>query len=103
MIKHFKGDMNNSISENIKKRANSWQSGEISSRYYMKVEKGSLKKTEIEGKLQMKNWGSLWGNSEAILTNRVQEIQEWISHIEERTKEIDNLLKDNIMSKNLLA
>ena len=53
----------------------------------MKMEKESIKKTQTEGKLEMKSLGTRIGTSEASLTNRIQEREERISGMEAKIEE----------------
>ena len=47
----------------------------------LKVEIDSIKKTQIEGNLKMKNLGTQVENSEVSLPNRIQEMEERMSDI----------------------
>ena len=47
----------------------------------------------------MENLGKLIGTTDASITNRIQEMEERISGIEDVIKEIDTSVKENIKSK----
>ena len=49
----------------------------------LKVEVGTIKKTKMEGNLEMENQGKGSGVTEVNITNRIQEIEEKISGIED--------------------
>ena len=59
----------------------------------LKMEIESVKETQIEGNLEMKNWGSWTRDSEASLSNRIQEVEEKTSGIEDKMEEIETSQK----------
>ena len=63
------------------------------------MEKESVRKTQTEGKLEIENFGTQIGNSDANLTNRIREIEKRISGIKDKVKEMDTLVKENVKSK----
>ena len=59
----------------------------------MKLEMESLKKTQTEIKLQMKTLVSQTETTEAILTNKEQDVEDRISGIENKVEETDSSVK----------
>ena len=57
----------------------------------MEVE--TIKKTQMEATLKMENLGKRSGTIDARITNKIQEIEERISGVEDTIKEIDTLSK----------
>jgi len=53
--------------------------------------------------VEMENLGKLAGTTVANITNRIQEMEEIISGIDNMTKEIDRSVKENIKSKKFLT
>ena len=62
-----------------------------------------MKKTQTERWLDMENLGKRTGTTETSITNRIQEIEERISGIEDTIEEIDSLIKENIKSNKFLS
>jgi hypothetical protein len=54
----------------------------------MEVE--TIKKTQMEANLEMENLGKRSGITVVSITNRIQEIQERISGVQDAIKDIDN-------------
>ena len=65
----------------------------------LKVEIESIKKTQTEGNLEMKNLETQMGTTKTSLANRIQEIDERISGIEEMIEEIDTSIKKMVNLK----
>ena len=61
-----------------------------------KVKTESIKETQTEGNLEMKNLGTLAGTREVNLPNRIQEMEE---DIEDMIEEMYTLVKENVSSK----
>ena len=51
----------------------------------------------------MENLGKRTGITDASKTNRIQEIQERLSNVEDGMQEIDSLVKENVKSNKFLA
>ena len=63
----------------------------------------SIKKTQTGGNLGIKNLATWTGTSEASRSNRIQEMEERISGIEDMIKEMDSSAKKYTKSKKLVA
>ena len=61
----------------------------------LKNEMEVMKKTQSEGRLDMKNLGKQTGTTETSITNRIKEIKERISDTEDTIEEINSLIKEN--------
>ena len=55
----------------------------------------------MEGILEMENLGKRSGVTDASINNRVQEIEERISGIEDTLEDIDTRVKENSKHKNI--
>ena len=102
IIESFKEDINNSLKEiqentikQVKKLNKAVQD--------LKVEVETIKKTQMEVNLKMKNLGKRSGITDVSISNRIQEIEERISGIEDTIEEIDTSVKENSKHKNLLT
>lgn len=62
-----------------------------------KVETESLKKTQTEGKWEMKNSETQTRASDSCLTNRI-ETEEGISGMGDKTEEMNTLVKEDVKS-----
>ena len=51
----------------------------------------------------MENLGKRTGTTDTSITNRIQEMEDRISGVEDRTEEIDTSVKENVKSKKFLA
>lgn len=69
---------------------------------YLKVEVKSIKITQTERKLQVKNLGIWTGTTERSLINRKQVIEERSTDIEGTIEETDPLVKENVTYKKKL-
>ena len=67
----------------------------------MEVE--TIKKTQMEANLETENLGKRSGITDVSITNRIQEMEERISGIEDAVEEIDTTVKENSKHKNLLT
>ena len=70
---------------------------------YNKMEIESTKKTQFWVKQKMKNLESQTKTSKVKLTNRVQEMEERISGIEDKIEEMDTSVKQNVKYKKFQA
>ena len=66
----------------------------------LKVEVETIKKTQMEANLGMENLGKRSGITNASITNRIQEIEERTSGVEDTVEEIDITVKENSTCKN---
>ena len=66
------------------------------------IEKETMKKTQLEEILGMENLGKRTGMIDISITNRIQEMEERISGIEDTIEEIDTPVKENCKSENFL-
>ena len=55
----------------------------------------TIKKTQREATMEMENLGKRSGATDASITNRIQEIEERMSGVEDTIKDIDTLVKEN--------
>jgi predicted nucleic acid-binding Zn-ribbon protein len=69
----------------------------------LKVEVETIKKTQVEANLKMENLEKRSGTADVSITNRIQEIKERISGVEDTIEEIDTTVKENSKHKNLLT
>ena len=60
----------------------------------LKTEIEAIKKTQTKGILGMENLGKRTGTREASITNRIQEMEERVSGVED-TIDVDSLVKEN--------
>ena len=61
----------------------------------------TLKKTQMETNLEVKNLGKRAGVTDASITNRIQQIEESISRVEATIEDTDIIIKENTKSKEL--
>lgn len=64
-------------------------------------EREPIKTTQTEGNLEMKKLGTQTGTDKARLTNKIEEMEERITGIEDSIKEMDITVKENMKSKNI--
>ena len=64
----------------------------------LKTEMEAMKKTQTEGRLDMENLSKQTETTESSITNRIQEIEEWISDSEDTIEKINALTKENSKS-----
>ena len=60
----------------------------------------TIKKTQMEANLEMKNWGKWSGITDVSITQRIQEMGEGISGVEDAVEEIDTTVKENSKHNN---
>jgi predicted nucleic acid-binding Zn-ribbon protein len=65
----------------------------------LKIELETIKKSQRETTLELKNLGKRSGVIDACITNRIQEIEERISGAEDNIENIDTTVKENAKSK----
>jgi methyl-accepting chemotaxis protein len=102
IIESFKEDINNSlkeIQENTGKRVKELNKATQD----LKVEVETIKKTQMEANLEMENLGKRSGFIDVSITNRIQEIEERISGVEDNIEKIDTTVKENSKHKKLLT
>jgi predicted nucleic acid-binding Zn-ribbon protein len=102
IIEFFKEDIINSLNE-IQENSGK-QVKELNKTIQdIKVDKETIRKTQVEANLEMENLGKRSGITDVRITNRMQEIEERISDIEDRGEEIDKTVKEISKYKNLLT
>jgi methyl-accepting chemotaxis protein len=69
----------------------------------LKFEIETLKKTQRATALEMINLGKRAGVTDASTTNRIQEIEEIISTVEDTIEDIDTTVKENTKSKKFIT
>ena len=69
----------------------------------LKVERETIKKTQMEANLGIENLGKRSGVTDASITNRIQETEERISGVGNTVEEIDTTVKENSEHKKLLT
>ena len=101
MIEAFKEELNKSVKEiqdntikQVKEMSKTVQD--------IKMEIEAVNETQIEGILEMKNLGKRTGTTDRSITNRIQEIKERPSCVEDTIEEIDTSVKENVKSKTFL-
>ena len=101
IIESFKEDINNSLKE-IQENTGK-QVKELNKMIQdLKVEVETIKKTQMEANLEMENLGKRSGITDVSITNRIQEIEERISGVEDTVEEMDTTVKkiQNIKTPN---
>ncbi|KAL6030409.1 hypothetical protein STEG23_017097 [Scotinomys teguina] len=68
----------------------------------IKIEIEKLKKTLSEGMLEIEKLRKRSGNTDARITNRIQEMEDRISNVEDAIEEIDSSVKENTKSKKVI-
>ena len=61
----------------------------------LKVELETIRETQMEATLEMENLGNRSGITDESITNRIQEIEERISGVEDTIENIDITVKEN--------
>ena len=69
----------------------------------LKVEVETIKKMQMEANLEIENLGKRSGITDVSITNRIQEIEERISGVEDTVEEVDTIIKENSKLKKLLT
>jgi uncharacterized coiled-coil protein SlyX len=67
------------------------------------VEVETVKKTQMAANLEMENLEKRSGITDVSITNRIQEMEERISGVEDMVEEIDKTVKENLKHKKLLT
>jgi uncharacterized coiled-coil protein SlyX len=102
IIESFKENINNSLKE-IEENTGK-QDKELNKVIQdLKVELETIKKTQMDAKLEMGTLGKRSGITDVSITNRIQEIEERISGVEDTIEEIDTAVKENSKHKKLLT
>ena len=70
---------------------------------YLKMEIETIKKLQREATPEMKNLGKRSGVTDASIPNKIQEIEERISGIEDTIEDIDTSVKENTKYEKLLT
>ncbi|KAL6088973.1 hypothetical protein STEG23_021130 [Scotinomys teguina] len=68
----------------------------------IKIEIEKLKKTLSEGMLEIEKLSKRSGNTDASITNRIQEMEDRISNVEDTIEEIDSTVKENTKTKKVI-
>jgi hypothetical protein len=71
--------------------------------YDLKTELVAIKKTQAEGILEMENLVKRTGTTDVGITNRIQEMKDRISCVDDKIKETDTSVKGNIKPKKFLT
>jgi hypothetical protein len=69
----------------------------------LKVEVGTIKKTQMEANLERKNLGKRLEITDVLITITIQEIEERISGVEDTLEELDKTVKENSKHKKILT
>jgi len=69
----------------------------------LKIEIKTVKKTQTDRNLETEKLEKKMGTTDASITNRLQEMEEWTSGIEDTIEEIDTSVKENVKSKKFLT
>lgn len=68
----------------------------------LNMEEESIKKTQMEATLKMENLGKRSGTTDARINNRIEEIEERISRIENTLEDTDKIVKRKFKKQKLL-
>ena len=102
MMQEFKKDINNSFKELQEKTTKQVkESNKIIEDLKMEVD--TIKKSQRETTLEIENMGRRSGDIEYKNTNRIQEIGERMSDVEDNIENIDATVKENTKFKKLLT
>jgi chromosome segregation ATPase len=69
----------------------------------LKKELDTIKKTQSEATLEIENLGKKFGNIDASISNRIQEMEERISCAEDSIENISMTIKENTKCKKILT
>ena len=69
----------------------------------LKTEIETIKKAQSEGMLEIEKLGKWSGTTDVSITNRIQEMEERISGVEDTLVEIDSSTKENLKSNKSLT
>jgi uncharacterized coiled-coil protein SlyX len=102
IIESFKEDINNSLREiqdNTIKQVKELNKAAQD----LTVEVEAIRKTQMEAILENENLGNRSGITDVSIINRMQEIEERISGVDDTIEEIDTTVKENSKHKKLLT
>ena len=102
MMEDYNKDMNNSL-KLIQENTSKWVKELNQTIQYLNTEVETIKISERETTLELKNLGKISGVIDASITNRIQEIEERISGTEDTIENIDTTVKENAKCKKLLT
>jgi uncharacterized protein YukE len=85
IIESFKEDINNSLKE-IQENTGKQVEELNKVTQDLKVEVKTIKKTQMEAKLEMESLGKMSGITDVTISNRIQEIEERLSGVEDTLK-----------------
>ena len=69
----------------------------------LKMEVDTIKKTQSEAMLEIENIGKIPGTIDARISNRIQEMEERMSGVEDSIKNISTTIKENAKCKRILS
>ena len=69
----------------------------------LKSEIEAIKKTQTKGMLEIENLSKRTETTNASITNKLQEMKERLSGVEDMIEEIDSSVKENVKSNKFLA
>jgi uncharacterized coiled-coil protein SlyX len=69
----------------------------------LKIEVETIKRTQMKANLKMGNLGKQSGIKDVSITNRIQEVEERISGVEDTIEEVDTTVKVNPKHKELIT
>jgi chromosome segregation ATPase len=98
IIVSFKEDINNSLKE-IQENTGKQVKELNKSIQDLKVEVETIKKRQMEANLEIENLEKRSRITDVSITNRIQEIEERISGVEDTVEEIDTAVKENSKHK----
>jgi predicted nucleic acid-binding Zn-ribbon protein len=102
MMEDYKKEINNSFKE-IQENTSKHEKELNKTIQDIKMEVETIKKSQRETTLEIENLGKKSGVIDAIITNRMQEIEERISGAEETIENIDTTIKENVKCKKTLT
>ncbi|ERE91574.1 Transposase, L1 containing protein [Cricetulus griseus] len=106
MIKDLKEDMRKSLKEMEEKTNQKIQDINKSLKEIvqdLKTEIETIKKAQSEGMLEIEKLGKRSGTKDVSITNRIQEMEERISGVEDTLAEIESSTKENLKSNKSLT
>ena len=89
IMEDYKKDINKEIQENTSKQVKEWNK----TIQDLKMEVETIKKSQRETTLEIENLGKKLGDIDAIIINRIQEIEERISGAKDSIENIDTTIK----------
>ena len=121
IIESFKDDINKSlkeVQENLGKQVEAIKEETSPLKKYSKTQTGegnkqggprprveveTIKKTQMEATLEMKNLGKRSGITDESTSNKIKDIEERISSVEDTLEDIETTVKENSRYRKLLA